>query len=137
MEIDITRFFETAETHDFSASVAELGQDAGKITWANAMREAEETPLLSTEAELDAMRQFARESGGWTREEIAAWTAEEVNALFIQWISGDINEMHASWLLDDDGELDWQKVEQYQHEGRIAANIYQGDDNKVYFYLGS
>ena len=95
MEIDITRFFETAETHDFSASAAELGQNAGKITWANAMREAEETPLLSTDAELDAMRQFARESGGWDDEEVAAWTAEEVNALFIQWISGDMNEMES------------------------------------------
>ena len=37
---------------------------------------------------------------------------------------------------DETGDIDWQKVEQDQHEGRIAANIYQGDDNKVYFYLG-
>ena len=63
MEIDITRFFETAETHDFSASVAELGQDAGKITWANAVLEAEETPLLTLWANWSAMRRYPSESG--------------------------------------------------------------------------
>lgn len=45
MEIDITDFVLTAETHNFSASIAEMGPDAGKITWANAVRDAEATQV--------------------------------------------------------------------------------------------
>lgn len=136
MEIDITRFFETAETHDFSASAAELGQDAGEITKANALREAENTPLLTTESQLDAMRDFARSSGGWNDDEVAAWSPDEVNALFIQWISGDKNEMEIAsqgYDSDSDSEIYWARVEAAQEAGRISGNIYRGDDNKVYF----
>jgi hypothetical protein len=43
MELDITNFVRNAETHELSASRAELGNDAGKITWNNAKREASTT----------------------------------------------------------------------------------------------
>ena len=55
-EINVTRFFRTAEPSDYSASVAELGTNAGRITWGNATREAAESPLLTTEEEIEAMR---------------------------------------------------------------------------------
>jgi hypothetical protein len=38
------------------------------------------------------MRDFARSSGGWDSEEVAAWDAQEVNALFLQWIAGDCRQ---------------------------------------------
>ena len=135
MDINITRFFETAETHDFSNSVANTGlTDIGKITWLNAKDEAQRTPLLTTEDELDAMRAFARASGGWDQDEVAAWSADEVNALFIQWISGDMNEM-GDLFTDDDGEIDWEAVEEAQQQGRIASNIYRADDGSIWFTL--
>lgn len=138
MDIDITRFFETAETGAFSNSVANTGlTNIGRITWNNALRKAQETPLLATEDQIQAMRDFARSSGGWDDEEVAAWSADEVNALFIQWISGDKNEMESSWLLDDDGEIDWTKVEMDQQAGRIASNIYRAADGKIWFTLDS
>lgn len=134
MEINITRFFETAETHDFSNSIADSGQnDIGKITWLNAKDEASRSPLLTTEDQLDAMRAFARASGGWNDEEAAAWSPDDVNALFIQWISGDKNEMDS----DDEGEIDWAAVERDQQEGRIASNIYRATDGTVWFTLDS
>lgn len=50
MEIDITNFVRTAKTHDFSASVAEMGQNAGKITWNNAVAEASSTQWIDADS---------------------------------------------------------------------------------------
>jgi hypothetical protein len=41
------------------------------------------------------MRDFARSSGGWNDEECAAWTPQEVNALFLQWVAGDVRQCPA------------------------------------------
>ncbi len=138
MEIDITDFFNNEDASDYSASAMELGENAGKITWNNAMREAgnREPSLLDTEEKLDAMREFALSSGGWDEEEIAAWSPQELNALFIQWISGDMRGMPT----DSNGEIDWAQVETLQSAGQISSNISGGSlatDGRVYFYLGS
>ena len=68
MEIDITHFVRTAETHELSGSVAELGQDAGKITWNNAVREAATTQLISQD-DRDEFERWVREFGAWDRAE--------------------------------------------------------------------
>jgi hypothetical protein len=136
MEIDITRFFNDAEPFDFSSSVAERGQNAGKETWANAKREGAESPLLTTPEELEALRSYVKEFGAWEDAEIQGWSEAECNALFIQLISGDMREME-SLCMGDDGELDWPEIERLQQEGTISSNIYRGDDDKVYYYLGS
>jgi hypothetical protein len=89
--------------------------------------------LLDTEDKLEAMRDFARSSGGWTREEIAAWSAEEVNALFLQWVAGDVRQAGADSL----DEIDWEEYEEMAMEGRIPSNLSKGDDGQISFYLGS
>ena len=76
MEINITEFVRTTETHDLSGSVAELGQDAGKITWNNAVREASTTQLLSQD-DRDEFERWVREFGAWSRDEIEAWSLDE------------------------------------------------------------
>lgn len=115
-----------------SHSIAEGGENAGKNTWKASKKEAENTPLLNTPEKLQAMRDFARESGGWNREEIAEWSDNELNALFLQWIAGDVRELGADSL----GEIDWEEAEEMQHEGQAPSNIFKGDDGKIYFYLG-
>ena len=138
MEIDITRFVKTAEPCEFSASRAELGVDAGAITWRNAKREAAESPLLSDESALDSLRQWARESGGWTREEVSAWTPEECNALFVQIISGDLRELESLAYSDsDEYGVDWQAAERLAEQGTIHGALFKGTDGNVYYYLGS
>jgi hypothetical protein len=87
MEIDITSFFENAEPWKFSHSIAEGGPSAGSDTWRTALSEAAEAPLLKTPEALDALRGWARSSGGWEKDEIDAWSADECNALFIQLVS--------------------------------------------------
>lgn len=136
MEIDITEFVETADAYEFSASQAELGTNAGKITWSNAMAEAAERPLLITEDELDACRAWAQGFGAWDAETIAGWTAQECNALLVQYIAGALRELEATCGRDD-GTIDWQKSERLCEQGAISGALYRGDDGAIYFYMGS
>ena len=137
MEIDITEFARTAETHDLAASVAELGKDAGKITWNNALQEAATTQLITAEHR-DEFESWARAFGAWDEAEIAAWSLDECNALLLQFIAGDLNELE-SLCYSDDGEFgtDWQKAEKLSERGTIGGNIFKGDDGRLYFYMGS
>src|SRR5580700_2584442 len=136
MEIDITNFIRNAETHNFSAICAELGNDVGKITWDNAVREAASTQLISAEHRA-AFESWAREFGAWDRDEIAAWSLDECNALLIQYISGDLNELESLCYSDDDDfGIDWSEAEKLSERGTISGHIYKGDNGHVYFYMG-
>jgi len=118
MEIEITSLLEM-DCFALSHSRAEGGETAGQDTWNASKEQAEETPLLDTPEKLDAMRDFARSSGGWNDEEVAAWNDQEVNALFLQWIAGDVRQLPAKlnveilerngeWFRDDeDGEHEY------------------------------
>lgn len=89
-EVDITEFFTNEDAFEFSASIAERGLNAGPETWANALERAAHDALLETKPQLDAMRRWAKDTGAWERAEIAAWSDQEVNALFIQLVAGDM-----------------------------------------------
>lgn len=126
MEIDITEFVTgDAEPFEFSRSRAEAGQDAGPTSWRNALGEAAERPMLTTEEHLGAMRDWAKSSGGWDDEEIAAWSDNEINALFVQLVSGDMRE--AGMNECDMDEFDWEEYERRASEGQISGNIYRAD----------
>lgn len=113
MEIDITSFMAETDAFQFSASAAELGQDAGKITWGNAIDEAHRAPLLTTPEQIDEARDWFGEFGAWDDEERAAWSDDEVNALVIQFISGNIREIEAL-CMGDNGKIDWHEVERLE-----------------------
>lgn len=132
MYIEITSLLEL-DCFPLSHSRAEGGDNAGRNTWNASKAQADKTPLLDTEEKLEAMRDFARSSGGWTREEIAAWSAEEINALFLQWVAGDVREAGADSL----EEIEWQEYESQASKGRISSNLSKGEDGRIYFYLGN
>ena len=138
MEIDITDFVRTAETHDLFASVAEMGQDAGKITWANALREANsECWQFVNPDNRDEFEAWVRDFGAWSREEVAGWSLDECNALLIQFIAGYLNELESLCYSDDDEFcVDWEEAERLSQKGTIGGNIFKGADNRVYFYMG-
>lgn len=96
MEINITHLLET-DLFPFSHSVAEGGEDAGRETWNNALNGPR--PLLNTPEEFEAFRGYVGEFGAWTEEEISAWDENECQALFLQFISGDVRECPA--ILED------------------------------------
>jgi hypothetical protein len=140
MEIDITSLLKT-NLFTFSHSAAEGGQDAGQNTWKAANRHAEETapPLLDTPEKLDTFRDWVGDSGGWTREEIDAWTPTECNALFLQWIAGDCRECPAigggnAYSLE---EIDWEETEVEQSNGQISSNLFRADDGRIFFSLSN
>ena len=92
MQLNITQLADT-DAFQFSASRAEMGENAGQITWQNNLRES--STLLDSPEKMDAFRDFVRTSGGWDREETAAFSDAELNALCHQWIMGDIREAPA------------------------------------------
>jgi hypothetical protein len=131
VELDITHFFESADAFEYSASAAELGQNAGKITWSAAVRDSAEYPLLDTPEKVEEWKDDVRGFGAWEDEEIDAWSVEECNALLIQFISGDIRDMES--LCGDD----WEEYGRLSERGTVSGRMYRGDDERIYFYVGT
>lgn len=129
MELNITHFFNTACPRGYSASVAEIGQNAGRDTWNAALDSSEDYMLLDIEAKREAFEEFILGFGAWDSSDIAAWSIVELNALCIQFISGDIRE---SMYLDK-SPIDWDAYEKEENAGRI----FRGIDGEIYFYIGS
>lgn len=132
MEIEITSLLET-DCFPLSHSVAEGGENAGRNTWNNAKEQAGEAPLLKTPEELQSAREYFKSFGAWSEDEIAAWNDQEINALFLQFIAGDVREMGADSL----SEIDWKEAEELQSNGQAPSNIFRSNDGRVFFYLGS
>lgn len=132
MELNITKFFNNATPWDFSGSVAERGQDAGKITWNNAMEAVTEHMLLDTSAKVEALRDHARGFGAWEDAEIDAWTPQQCNALLIQMISGDIREVPDM----DQSNWDWEDYQALAEAGTIGGRMFKGTDGEIYYYIG-
>jgi hypothetical protein len=114
-----------------SHSASEGGQNAGRNTWRASMDAAEDYPLLDSEEKLEAMRDFAASSGGWTRGEIGDWDSDQLNALLLQWVASDCRQLGA----DNLSEIDWEAAEDLQKSGSAPSNLFRGIDGSIYFYL--
>lgn len=138
MELDITRFFHEAAPMDYSASIAEIGRNAGPDTWRAACDDAPDYNILDDEEKREAFRAYVGDFGAWTDEEIAAWSDVELNALLLQMIAGDIREADL-----DQESPDWAKYEEGAEQGRYAGNIFggplcvEGSQDKIFYYIGS
>jgi hypothetical protein len=130
MEIDITDFFNAGGHMDYSASIAEVGPDAGRSTWRAACDDSEEYCLLDTPEKLEAAREYFRGFGAWSADELAAMPDLEVNALLLQFIAGDIREFS-----EDVTAWDWAAYNDDAAAGRIGGSLFKGDDNRVYIYI--
>lgn len=142
MEFDITDFLRDECPMDYSASVAEIGANAGADTWRAAMENGDPLRFMTSPERIDAFRAFVLDSGGWDEAECDAFTIPELEALFIQWVSGDLRDMFFdsranpvdfSALTDEQ----WIAAEQLAAEGTVSGLIFRGDNGRVYFYCGS
>ena len=122
MEINITQFYNDANPATYSASVAELGDNAGRITWDNALGAP---VLLDTPDKLGAMRAWAIGMGAWESAWVNAWNDVELNALFIQRVSGDIREM--------DG-MSWEEYQELSEAGQVSGALFEAD-GQIYYTL--
>ena len=146
MELNITNLFYALVYEDkacqLSASVLEMGNNAGAITWNNSKEEAKNCNLLDTEEKKEAFREFVESSGGWTMDKIMRWDDIELEALFIQWIAGDIREGGLDELIEGDEEHNgavWKEYEERCEQGQCSSNIFGGpmsEDGSIYFCLG-
>lgn len=124
MNINITKLA-SEDMFQFSHSAAEGGQNAGENTWRAAM---EGPKLLNTEEEFAAARDYLRATGGWDDKECAAFTEDELNALFLQFVAGDIREAGADCLEN----IDW---EEYEADENINHSISKNGE-KYFYYMG-
>ena len=94
-------------------SIANIGPNAMALTWKASQRAA--SSLVLTEGQKEAFRAFVRSSGGWTRDEIEAWSDAELTAICVQWIAADIRECFGDDLPDDPAEWDWADYNDQAH----------------------
>jgi hypothetical protein len=134
MELDITPFFNEAAAMDYSASVAEIGANAARETWAAALDSAEDYNLLDTPESLETFREYLKSFGAWDANEIATFTDIELNALCIQFIAGDMREANLS---PDSTPDDWKRYEIDAADGRISGRIFKSKNDQIYFYIGN
>lgn len=129
MEIDITDFVLHSDPSAYSASAAELGSNAGTITWRNALSAPEVLPRKA----IDHLRDYMRDYGAWDSAEIDSWSYAECNAMFVQEISARMREADITSDMTDD---DWSEVQRRAEAGEVSSSIYPGEDGRIYFYIG-
>jgi hypothetical protein len=132
MELNITRFFAEAAPKDYSASRAEIGENAGPDTWRAACDDSPDYMLLDTDEKREAFREFVGQMGAWDDEEIAAWSDIELNALCIQFISGDMRD---AGLEAGASSLDWQAYKVGCENGTYSGRLYGVEDGEVFYSL--
>lgn len=127
MGINVTHLVNGSEDmFNFSASAFELGENAGEITWTNAVSYSEEAPLV-TEDQLDDVAEWLKDFGAWPEDEIDDMVPTELNALLLQFVAGDIREMQ-----------DFDSEDEYLDAGAAGQNpgrLYKGDDDQWYFSI--
>lgn len=131
MELNISEFFKTAPVRDYSASVAEIGNNAGADTWLAAMADADDYNLLDTDDKRDAFRAYFKGFGAWDEAEIAAWSNTQLNALCIQCIAGNMRECGIG---PESSDADWLEYQRKAEAGRVCGNIYRNETD-VFFSI--
>ena len=128
MDIEITSLLET-NLFPFSHSRAEGGQDAGRNTWKASLDGPR--PLLSTPEQIQAFKDWTADFGAWSAGERRAWSDNEAQALFLQFIAGEVRQSGVDSL----DEMDWEAYEEGCEAGRYSSYLFKTDDGKIYFSL--
>lgn len=133
LEIDVS-FLLTEDAGQFAASRAELGDNAGRITWQNACNAVDQIKL--TPEEIQEAKDYIRTWGAWEDEEIDAWTDDETKALIIQSAAGDYREAESCWS-DELNDIDWDGEYQKRAEaGRVSGNLFMADGKLYLSFCG-
>lgn len=124
LELNITDFYNTEDPQNYSDSIANSGQNnISTITWNNAKKCEHDFISPLPETEIQEIRDFFASFGAWETEEVNNWSAQELNALLIQFISGDIQKQ-----TDENGNL-------YTDE-QVGNTIYGDETGQIWFLLG-
>ena len=129
LEINITDFFNSECPSDYSASRAEIGDNAGQDTW-QAANECEYN-FITGDTREEVRAHFAS-FGAWSEEEIASWPDSELNALLIQDISGNMRDLLGGFGVFADA-WDW---DTYENDENTSGRLFKDDDGEIYFSIG-
>lgn len=128
-EIDVSPIRVTY-VHCMSASQAELGPDAGRITWENCLKFTDNTPLLVTDENRDDVRRHFLDYGAWDEDEVNAWSDRELTAMLWQEAAEDMR--HFEDYCDSD-------LVRYQADceaGRVSGRLMLDGEFKATLYVG-
>ncbi len=122
LELDMT-FLHDVDCGLLSASQAELGPMAGKITWNNCLELAASLPAISDEV-AGELRDYFRGYGAWEDNEIDGWTNLETYALAIQEAASQYREAESICWSDDLMGIDWEAYGCEAEKGRVQGNLW-------------
>ena len=145
IKANVTKMFSNLEPWDCSNNAATMGESVAQITWRNATAIAAkheqwlETPLADA---AEHMRDWARSTGAWDREETQAWSDVYSLALFVQNVASELRMLGSD---DNDFETCVETYEStdWEHESEYPAGVYLLEFNgsthevKVDYYTGS
>jgi hypothetical protein len=107
-----------------SGSRAELGDNAGALTWNNSRNLGASLPdFLTTEEEKQEVRDHFKSYGAWDAEEIAAWDDDDLRGLITQEVMSQIRHLEGSGL-DLENFTEDEYREATENEG---GSLYRGD----------
>jgi hypothetical protein len=130
MELNITSFFNDENHFDYSHSQVEGGPSASRDTWNAAKERALEEPKLLTSDEAREEWRNELHSIGFDGDgEQITSDPVELEALLIQFISGDIREMQD--LCGDS----WEEYQIMSERGTVSGRMYRGGDGQIYYSL--
>jgi hypothetical protein len=133
LELKITKYFEENDPYYMSGSVANLGSNAGSITWNNSLS-ASDGALLTSDEDCQETRDWIRSFGAWSDDEINSWTKTELEALILQDAASRINEIVEIYEMDYECE-DLSLVEIVEvvstdedYRDSLSGNVFVNDD---------
>lgn len=126
LEVDVSRLIREPECDPviFSASISEVGKDAGPKTWRAAVGEASNRPLLATDDERRKAKDYFRDFGAWDDDEIDGWSDSEVDALVLQEAAASLREAQSCCPGEGDGGVDWSEYERQSQAGHVSGSVY-------------
>lgn len=131
MDIDVTDFLASTDCGMLSGSVAELGDNAGRITWANSIEASKEfSPLPDADA-LQEFREWLKPWGGWSDDEIAAMSDQHLRALCLQWIASDWRECFDC----SPDAVDWEGYRILASDGQCPSSFYRNDAGRIIWQM--
>jgi len=127
MELIVTCMFEDIDLMPtLCGSCAELGPDAGRITWENSKAYSKRHPLLLSRAEIELAREYFSDYGAWTDEQLAALSDEDIQALATQEVAAQIRDFEEAG--------NWEAYHQQIEAGRIQGGLFRFG-GQVYFNM--
>ena len=127
MEMNVTTVVNGIRPMNYSASIMEIGQDAGTITWSNAIDDSDH--LIQDYDRAATIEHFA-DYGAWSNDELNASDDTELKAMLLQEIAAEMREHDITAFWDKE---QWGEYMNSDNAGRL----FMGDDEQIYFYIGS